>query len=337
LSTFFKKLFNKQSSDKVSVPDKPFDTNETNINGEAAADNGIPDTDGSIPVSNEIPTIPITEDYHLDDEFFQKAVDEPSLIKPPLIVGSAQSIGRQRDHNEDSLFTFTTNITSGAEIMPIGLYIVADGMGGHKHGEIASELAVRAMSTELLNKALISLISIDPTPPDESIQEIMENGVRNAHQAIINKVPGGGTTLTASLIVGNQVTIAHVGDSRAYRISPDGEIESLTQDHSLVMRMMEMGQITAEEAAVHPQRNVLYRALGQGEPFAPDISTTSLPESSYMLVCSDGLWGVISEEEILQIITTSTDPNHACLKLVNAANNAGGPDNITAVLIQLPG
>ena len=110
----------------------------------------------------------------------------------------------------------------------------------------------------------------------------------------------------------------------------------LTRNHSLVMRMIELGQLTEEEAAVHPQRNVLYRALGQGEPFLPDVTTFPIPKSHYFLICSDGLWGVVPEEEISQIILSAPNPQVACQLLVNAANDHGGPDNITAILVQLP-
>jgi serine/threonine protein phosphatase PrpC len=100
--------------------------------------------------------------------------------------------------------------------------------------------------------------------------------------------------------------------------------------------LVELGQITQEEAAVHPQRNVLYRALGQGEPFRPDISTSPLLRSGYLLLCSDGLWGVVPEEQLPQMVSASTTLRQACQKMVDAANEAGGPDNITAILVQTP-
>jgi serine/threonine protein phosphatase PrpC len=255
---------------------------------------------------------------------------------PQLEVGCSQSVGKQRDHNEDALFTLTTNLASNGNYVPLGLYIVADGMGGHRHGEVASGLAVRSIVNFLLRKVFVSLLSNKPAPPDESIQEIMQSGMQEAHRAIMKDAPGSGTTLTAMLVLDRQMTIAHVGDSRAYAISPDGTSQILTRDHSLVMRMIELGQLTAEEAHVHPQRNVLYRALGQGEPFASDISTSPLPDSGYILLCSDGLWGVVGEEEIVRIINAAPSPQIASQLLVDAANTNGGPDNISAILIRLP-
>jgi protein phosphatase len=148
-------------------------------------------------------------------------------------------------------------------------------------------------------------------------------------------VPGGGTTLTAAVLLGEQLTIGHVGDSRAYLVK-DGTTEVITRDHSLVERLRELGQLTPDEAATHPQRNVLYRAIGQGDNLEVDVFTQPIPRGGYVLLCSDGLWGEVPDEEILRIISQSTDLQQACEELVRAANAAGGPDNITAVLVHFP-
>lgn len=285
--------------------------------------------------SSEIPTEPI--EYDKPQQPVAAAKPKKSPMDPPqLIVGCAQSVGMQRDHNEDSLLTLTTALSSGDSNMPFGLYIVADGMGGHQHGELASATAVRVLGAHTIGELYSPLFSTNPTSPSASIQEIMDEGVQAAHRQILREVQGGGTTLTAILIRDGQMTIAHVGDSRAYAISDGGKVEVLTRDHSLVQRLVELGQITDEEAAVHPQKNVLYRALGQGEPFSPDIRTIPTPQDGYLLICSDGLWGVVPEEEITRIIFESANPQEACSALVAAANEAGGPDNITAVLVHLP-
>ena len=131
------------------------------------------------------------------------------------------------------------------------------------------------------------------------------------------------------------MTIRHVGDSRAYAIHPYGGGETLTRDHSLVKRLEELGQISAEEAAVHPQRNVLYRALGQGEVLEPDIFTAPFPQSGYLLLCSDGLWSVLADGAIFKLVTTAKDLQSGCQSLVDAANEAGGPDNISVIVVQL--
>jgi protein phosphatase len=281
----------------------------------------------------EIPTRPITRESNQ----VQREQTRIQLEPPQLIMGCAQSIGKQRDHNEDALFTLTTTLTSDYSNITFGLYIVADGMGGHQHGEVASSIAVRTMSSYIVRKLYTPLLSPKPNPPEESLLEIMQEGVQEAHRAIIKQVPGGGTTLTAALILGNQMTVAHVGDSRAYLIANSSQLEALTRDHSLVNRLVELGQITTDEAAVHPQRNVLYRALGQGEPFDPDINSIQMPESGYLLLCSDGLWSVVSESDLQRLVKESSSPEEACRRMVEAANAAGGPDNISAILIRLPG
>jgi serine/threonine protein phosphatase PrpC len=229
----------------------------------------------------------------------------------------------------------TTTLASDTRNIMFGLYIVADGMGGHQHGEVASALAIRAMSGHIVRNIFDPLLAISPQEQDQSIQEIMSTGVMEANQAILTHALGGGTTLTAALIFGDQLTIAHVGDSRAYLIT-ENTVEVMTRDHSLVKRLEELGQITPEEAATHPQRNVLYRALGQGEPFEPDIFTAPTPRGERLLLCSDGLWGLVPQEKILEFVKTSATTQQACQKLIEAANTAGGPDNISAILVRLP-
>lgn len=265
-----------------------------------------------------------------------KIETEEPLEPAQLIVGCAQSIGIQRDHNEDALFTLTTTLASDTRQIPFGLYIIADGMGGHQHGEVASALAIRAMAGHVIRELYLPLFNLIDRPPRHSLQETMETGVEEANQAVLKKDMGGGTTLTATLILGDRLTIAHVGDSRAYLIDMERNVEVLTRDHSLVKRLVELGQITPSEAAVHPQRNVLYRALGQGEPFDPDIITAPLPHPGYLLLCSDGLWGVVEQDQIIDIIFSTPHPEQACQKLAQAANAAGGPDNISAILVRMP-
>jgi len=184
------------------------------------------------------------------------------------------------------------------------------------------------------------LFSYNVDNPNEereaSIQELMEEGMHSAHQAILQQASGGGSTLTGLLIVQDQMTIAHIGDSRAYHIDPNGEIQVLTTDHSLVKRLQDLGQITSDEAAIHPQRNVLYRALGQAEPIDAEVISSPMPSSGYLMVCSDGLWGVVSDNEMVETITTADSPQEASQKLLEAANTAGGPDNISVIMIEIP-
>ena len=285
-------------------------------------------------ISQEIPTIPLPKEPGAPE----LPPDEETKAPAPgyYQVVCAQSVGMTRDHNEDSLFLLNTVMTNNGEESHFGLFIVADGMGGHKQGEVASGVAVRSLANQIIRKIFLSMIAPRPMTPQDSIQEILESSVQEAHRSIMKEAPGSGTTLTALLLLERHMSIAHVGDSRAYLIPPDGKPQVLTRDHSLVMRMQELGQLTAEEAAVHPQRNVLYKALGQGEPFAPDITSSQVPDGGHLIICSDGLWGVIPEEDLVSIIRNTPDMQTACQMLVDAANDAGGPDNITAILVRLP-
>ncbi len=291
--------------------------------------------------ANSAYSVPATTDAEtkpLSAEDIKQVLTDKSVETAPsqLRVAIGQSVGLEREHNEDSLFNLTANLSSNASTLLFGFYIVADGMGGHLHGEIASATAVRSMSEHVISKLYTPLFGLTPIIPEESITEILESGIFKAHNAIVQKTSGGGTTLTSLLILGKQMTIAHVGDSRIYQIEENGKLAALTRDHSYVKRLEELGQITPEEAAVHPQRNVLYRALGQGDPFEPEIFTSPLPDSGYLLICSDGLWGVVPELQIGKIVTESDDIYQAADLLIDTANAAGGPDNITAILIKLP-
>jgi serine/threonine protein phosphatase PrpC len=181
------------------------------------------------------------------------------------------------------------------------------------------------------------LFAIPTQQPEESLQEIMENAIKEAHRTIQKDAPGSGTTITAALVLGQQVTIGHVGDSRAYAIYPAGRVEQLTHDHSLVKRLEELGHLNKEEAATFPHRNVLIRALGQGESLDVDVFTVPFPHNGCLMLCSDGLWGVVADQELLRSFTEAPTLQRACQNMVAAANLAGGPDNISVVLVQMIG
>jgi protein phosphatase len=269
----------------------------------------------------------------LPEEHLATVTQLSQSLKPnQLIVGVGQSSGRQRNHNEDTLFMLNAILTGTTDEKPIGIFIVADGMGGHQNGEVASSTATRFLANHLIRKIYLPFFSLKLESPQQSLQEIIKEGILAAQQAVIQMAPGGGTTLTAVIVLGGQVITGHVGDSRAYFLSPDGTLENLTRDHSLVQRLVELGQLTEEEALTHPQRNVLYRALGQGEPFDPDISSHPLPKPGWIILCTDGLWGVLKEEIVVNIIRTAPTVHAAAQLLVDAANAAGGPDNISVIL-----
>jgi serine/threonine protein phosphatase PrpC len=275
---------------------------------------------------NGVPEVPL---------YIESTRSQP--IEPQqIMVACAQSVGKQRDHNEDQILTL--NLTMGGEKnnYPFGLFIVADGMGGQQLGEVASSTAVRTMAGYLTGKFLSYMLN-PLNAMDESLQEVMRAAIQEAQRAVTQVAPGSGTTLTAALILGKQVTIGHVGDSRAYAVWANDRMESITRDHSLVRRLEELGQISSDEAVVHPSRNVLYRAVGQADTLEADIFTLPFPQPGYLLLCSDGLWSVVSDDDLFRIVNNSATLQNACQDMITSANNAGGPDNISAILVQLLG
>jgi serine/threonine protein phosphatase PrpC len=227
---------------------------------------------------------------------------------------------------------------SSADNLPdFGLFIVADGMGGHHDGEKASSITTRIVAMNLLSNLYLALLNQDMDDPERpTITDVLRDAVQSANEAVTEKIPEGGTTVTAAVILGDLAYVAHVGDSRAYLITEEG-IEQITRDHSLVQRLIELDQLTPEEAAEHPQRNVLYRAIGQNDNLDVDAITRRLPARSRLLLCSDGLWNLVPEDTILDEISKHTNPQEACNRLVRMANDRGGPDNITVILVQVPG
>ena len=281
-----------------------------------------------------------------DPVAIQSIPDVSSLGKEPitleqddfgLSVGYVSDVGQLRDHNEDTLVTFQ-GVHLGHDASGLfGFFVVTDGMGGHQAGEVASSLAARFVTHEVLDNVYLPfLVDAAPNADIKPPTEILRSAVEKASYQVHEHVPGdGGTTLTCALILGRRAFIAHVGDSRAYLMT-DRNIRQLTRDHSFVNRLIELGELSPEDAIVHPQRHVLYRAVGQKDMLEVDTYQQSLPQGSRLLICSDGLSGVVTEKDIGAIIASAATPQHACQRLVEAANRAGGPDNITAILIETP-
>jgi PPM family protein phosphatase len=228
-------------------------------------------------------------------------------------VGSATDIGRVRERNEDSV------------LVDPPLYVVADGMGGHRGGQVASQVALETME-ELAAEGRGSLAE----------------HVRKANRAVWDRseeeeqLSGMGTTLTAARIEGGSALVAHVGDSRAYLLR-EGLLRQLTTDHTLVARMVKSGEISEAEADVHPHKNVLTRALGTDQDVEVDEDSIALADGDRLLLCSDGLTGMVTEDQIQAILENSDQPQQAADRLVKAANRAGGIDNISVVVIDAIG
>ncbi len=261
--------------------------------------------------------------------------DHTARLSPGLHVGKFSDVGRERERNEDTLFAFEAVIQHEYGYEPFGLFIVADGMGGHQKGELASSMAARMAAGHILKDVYLSFLTNDNDSASSSpLNETLVVAVEKANVAVQEAAPEGGTTLTMALIMGNNAYIAHVGDTRAYFLKED-KIKQITKDHSLAQRLEELGQATASEAA-HVQ-NVLYRALGQDSTVEVDTYIQNLPPASSLLLCSDGLWGLVKNNELKEIINTAGTPQEACEQLAALANKNGGPDNITSIIITIGG
>lgn len=253
-----------------------------------------------------------------------------------LRVGYASHIGRVRKRNEDSALVIESRSLGDSALPQFGLYVVADGMGGHSDGQRASQMAVRIVARDVMKQIFPPFLQIDKSELVEPVQSILENSLQTANWEIQADNAESGTTVTAVLLVGERLYVAHVGDSRAYLIQDkETAAELITLDHSFVQRLQDTGQITAAEAAVHPQRNILYRAVGQGERLDVDTFTRPFPKPAWLVICSDGLWGEVDLAVIQAIVTSAASPQQACDEMIEAALESGGPDNITAIVVQL--
>jgi serine/threonine protein phosphatase PrpC len=223
-------------------------------------------------------------------------------------------VGRQRDANEDAL------------VVRPPLFAVADGMGGAKAGEVASAVAVEAVESARESEE----------PPELQLTGIVRDANRRIYQLAVadESRRGMGTTLTLAKVHGDEVSLAHVGDSRAYRMR-EGELSQLTRDHSLVAELERSGQISAEAAEHHPQRSIITRALGPEPDVEVDTYTLAGRDGDLFMICSDGLTSMISDEEVASILTSARSLDEAAEALVLAANQSGGKDNITVILFRL--
>ena len=234
---------------------------------------------------------------------------------------SITDIGRKRKVNQDYVFTSEN---------PVGklpnLFIVADGMGGHNAGDYASKLTVETMVSEIENSG--------ETQP----VKIFENAISTANEMIRRKaaltpdMEGMGTTVVAATYMDGQLQIANVGDSRLYIVGR--EIRQVTRDHSLVEEMVRVGSISHEEARIHPDKNIITRAVGASETVEADYFTVDLAEGDVVLMCTDGLTNMLEDEEIRMILNGARDIVEKAQSLVEAANTNGGKDNISVVLIE---
>ncbi len=231
-------------------------------------------------------------------------------------------IGQKRSNNQDFINKFDNRAGHT-------LIVLADGMGGHRAGNIASEMTVTDLGREWINTDLTDL---------GQIRDWLVNNIEKVNRRIYelgqtDDFQGMGTTIEALVIIENNVLFAHIGDSRISLIH-DGVYTQLTSDHSLVNELVKAGQITEEEAASHPQKNIITQSIGQASPVEPDLGIQTLGANDYLLVNSDGLTNMISNEAIVAVLTDETkDLDEKAKHLIQLANDAGGLDNITVALI----
>ena len=271
------------------------------------------------------------------DELAQELARLTGQIRRPesldLRVGRLTDVGVQRQLNEDSLCTMELVWNNQSKNTSVGVYVVADGMGGHEGGEVASGLTIKAIM-QVASDALFTPTTKGKAPDYDAwltkAVEVANTAVYERSQQSRNDM---GTTVVLALMIEDEAHIAHVGDSRAYHITAD-HIKQITTDHSLVERLVTTGQISREEARFHPQSNVIYRTIGDKARIEVDRTSAHIAPGEYLLLCSDGLSGMVTDERIHQIVVQSVTPQSACAELVNAANLAGGDDNITVIIIK---
>ena len=258
---------------------------------------------------------------------------QQSVLRPLEVgVGWHTGITRRRNPNEDSLVVLQGTCTYQEQLVPFGLFVVADGMGGHDYGLEASRIAMQCMMQAVLQK-----IVIGNELSDEYLSDMLIAGVERANRAIYQRSceweKDMGTTLTAALIVGSRVYVVNVGDSRTY-IYRDGDgLLQMTRDHSVVARLAALGKITPEEIYTHPDRNQVYRSLGNEESVDVDWFIADLYARDRLLLCSDGLWEMVRDPQITDILNAAPDPQTACAQLIETANTNGGEDNVSAVVV----
>lgn len=245
---------------------------------------------------------------------------------PSIVVGAATDIGKVRSENQDTYGIFPAI----GETDPKGrVFVVADGMGGHRGGKNASEIAVRTIGE--------TFFAMTNGSTGEKLVEALETANDTIRHAAFKtpSLAGMGTTCVALALSDATAHVAHIGDSRIYRIT-DGKIIQLTEDHTLVAEMVRRGLLSEEEAMEHPERSVLYRALGTG----PEVEVDLQPEiplvasDRFVLGC-DGLTNMVDDEEIHEIVMKA-EPQDACDVLVRLANDRGGYDNVTVIVVQVP-
>ncbi|QBD83123.1 serine/threonine-protein phosphatase [Ktedonosporobacter rubrisoli] len=285
---------------------------------------------------SDIPTRP-SESALSSESLAEATTENRSMLAQSLSVGVGWHTGitRKRSPNEDSLLVLQGTCTYQGRLVPFGLFVVADGMGGHAYGQEASRLAIQNMMHTVLQNIVMSN-DLD----DEYLTNMLIGGVEWANRAIYQRGQEWGqemgTTLTGALIVGLKVYIVNVGDSRTYLYREGMHLAQITRDHSVVAALVESGTIAADDVYTHPERNKVYRSLGCKESVEVDWFVVDLCAHDKLLLCSDGLWEMVRDPMIERIAASGYDPTRICSMLVQAALRGGGQDNVSAIMVELP-
>jgi protein phosphatase len=276
-------------------------------------------------------------DEVLEDLGRNRSPDDYGLSLKPA-SGKASDPGKTRQNNEDTLYVLEVTRVQESRGVPLGLYLVADGMGGHQAGEIASRTVSKIITERVLNAEVIPGLKFTTRRLDATPESVLRSAIQEANHALYTQARAKGnnmgTTLTVALVIGDTVTIANVGDSRTYLLRGE-KLEQVTADHSLVASLVAAGVIQPEEVRSHPQRNVILRNLGDKPEVEVDIFSRTLERGDQLILCSDGLWEMISDEEIKRGVRTLGGPQAASQALIDAANRAGGEDNVTAIVVKM--
>jgi protein phosphatase len=267
-------------------------------------------------------------------ELYEQSVPSTNL---KVWSGRASDVGQVRQINEDSVLTLEATVLEHGGNLPVALYVIADGMGGHQSGEVASSIAARTVGA-VVNSSLIGpVVAGDPVARDPAnCAALLRQSVLEANRRIAElareRHSDLGTTVVAALVIGNDLTIVNAGDSRAYLLR-DNVLTVLTTDHSLVMQLVLAGQIERDDIYTHPRRNEIYRALGDPRITEDeiDIYTHRLQPGDGLLLCSDGLWDFVRDPAIEQILQNNGGPQSVCDALVDEANRQGGEDNVSVI------
>jgi serine/threonine protein phosphatase PrpC len=252
-----------------------------------------------------------------------------------VLVSSKSDKGRKRagKENEDNFLTITGSRVHNGQVEPFGLFVVADGMGGHANGQDASRMAIESIYLDLAPQLTQQEV------PDDRLTALLQQAVQNANQKLYrqNQLDHAdmGCTMTAALVAGNEAHICNVGDSRTYLLRQGGELQRVTIDHSIVQSLVDAGVITKDDVYTHPKRNQIYRSLGEKEVIEVDGFTQRVSPGDKLLLCCDGLWEMIHDNEIEMILSQNEDLPQASTKLIEMANEHGGVDNITAIVVKV--